>query len=417
MNDFRILIQCLKDVDNIEKNCYSQLLGILNTFSEIREKEEDKLPPQFNIISAIVEGKGKKRLPETGHSRVLCNLLKDKHIQNSFLDTFFERHVIQGYMEVELEKDHIDVYLRNDEYAIIIENKINNADDGEKQLLGYAKTVNKDYSKDSIFVLYISDDGHAPQEKSIRDDEEDIYDFIHPKDGLLTLSYPKDILPWLKGYLADIQKQKQYDTKLISSALIQYIDYLEDLFQISTRYEPMNKELDKYLINKLGLEYLPANEALEILENQIDNIDKLKERLADLKDEYIDKQDKEYFRQWYKDSISKIGDEVTITKISDYEFGFRFKFRRTLFDCVIAREDDENKYYWGIFGVNSDIDSKRKTFMDLQDYVLNSNKGFTNYNDNPPQYVVSDYAEPNDIVERFTTLALLICDNEECILV
>lgn len=416
MRGLNKLIQYAEDVNNIEKKCYSRLLCISNKFAEIREREGKRIPPSLNIISAILEAKQKNQLDEIKHSQILCSLLNEKHIQESFLETFFGQYHLQGNMQVKAEERHIDVKLDNDKETIIIENKINKAPDRDKQLFSYAEDIKKNHPKRSIFVMYLSCDGTPPGDNSIRNNDKTIYDIIGGKDHLLTYSYKKDILQWLKRYLESIKNEEQYYTEYIKSSLIQYIDYLEYYFKTGTKYEPMNKELDKYLINELGLEDLPLAKTIELLDNKIDNLENLRERLEALSNKYQEKQNKEYFKQWYKECVSIIGDNITIRKTDDYEFGFSFKFRRTEFSCIISMEDNEQPYYWGISGTDSDKNSKPRIFEDLKNYILDSNKGFTNAEDNSDQWVIANYAAPDEIVERFTTLAQLIYDNENCIL-
>ncbi len=55
--------------------------------------------------------------------------------------------------------------------------------------------------------------------------------------------------------------------------------------------------------------------------------------------------------------------------------------------------------------------------QDLRDYVLKSRFGFHNDEVSDEEWVVSDYALEDDIVERFVTLTSLIVKNKECTIV
>lgn len=98
---------------------------------------------------------------------------------------------------------------------------------------------------------------------------------------------------------------------------------------------------------------------------------------------------------------------------NDIEFGFNFKYRNLDFRCTVSFDDNENPY-WGICGLTKNVNSHPKIFNALKQLVLQSNKGFHNYEGNSPEWVISDYERKELIVERFVSLTKLICRSEYC---
>ena len=50
----------------------------------------------------------------------------------------------------------------------------------------------------------------------------------------------------------------------------------------------MNNKLDKALIDNLNLNSIPLAERIKVIKDQIDNIDKIRERLSFLLDDYYE---------------------------------------------------------------------------------------------------------------------------------
>ena len=97
-----------------------------------------------------------------------------------------------------------------------------------------------------------------------------------------------------------------------------------------------------------------------------------------------------------------------------YKFGFNFMYRNTNFRCCVSFDDDNEDPYWGIKGLTEDIYSRPKIFEALQKMVIQSNKGFHNCEYNEKEWVVSDYEKKELIVDKFISLAHLICGSESC---
>jgi hypothetical protein len=212
-----------------------------NGFSKIYEKWEKKLPYHINLIDLL-------HANENAHSRILGKLLQQKsssgefEILTSFIQyltkknkgkTFNNIKIIRPEITVEIER--VDIWIRDftTKYALIIENKVHWAGDQEEQLCRYVdKTINHGFKKENIYVLYLPPtDNKDPDERTwgpYKDEFQDRY---------LKITFRDEILPWLKHEV--LPKIKNKDT-FLRSALEQYIDHLEGMFNLRLIEKDMN---------------------------------------------------------------------------------------------------------------------------------------------------------------------------------
>lgn len=123
---------------------------------------------------------------EVKHSKFIASLLDPKglHYQGDlFLREFINACGISDFgldtsnAQVYREHENIDIYITDDNKHIIIENKICNANDQDKQIYRYIETIKKENSSknenssldnDGILVLYLTpNDGKTPSQKSL----------------------------------------------------------------------------------------------------------------------------------------------------------------------------------------------------------------------------------------------------------
>lgn len=178
----------------------------------------------------------------------------------------------------------------------------------------------------------------------------------------------------------------------------------------------MNNKLDQTIIETLGLESMSLKEKINVVEDQINNIDKISKRLSFLLQEYKSQNNEKNIRQWYDECVNILSGHPVLTMAKKIEFGFDFKYRNTRFRCCVSY-DNNKKPYWGISGLTENINSCQDIFNDLQNFVLQSNKGFHNNEYNSKEWVVSDYEDESEIVNKFITLTRLICSSEQCTLI
>ena len=135
-------------------NDNSQLLGLSDICLQKEESFKKSRPFHLNVISAAARG----RLKETAHSIILHDLLHHPIILSSFLedivgieaDTF-------SISDIEYpDRDRIDLSLRSKNKYLIIENKVNSAEEQKGQLYRYVSQAEKTHNKDDIIILYLT---------------------------------------------------------------------------------------------------------------------------------------------------------------------------------------------------------------------------------------------------------------------
>jgi len=228
-----------------------ELISKLDEF----EKEEAKKQVNytFNIYDTIP-----RRHYEDIHNRMLYYLLnpREKHgCRNLFLDCFLEEidHLLSkehkpilnnlktkgAYVLLEHHETNcgrVDVFITdNVNNHIIIENKINGAQDQATQLIRYRKKW-----KDSI-ILYLTKNGCKPSDTSIRKDNHH-----RMKEGAdyYTISYSKQISSFLDKSYAEL------DEKVNKSAMIGIKSYVKHLNETLLKNTPiMDKTVDLLVDN------------------------------------------------------------------------------------------------------------------------------------------------------------------------
>ena len=249
----------------VEEECKS-LLDFVSEFAKRYEEEKRKLPYHLNIIDEL-------HIKENAHSRILMKLLcyqndKDEYeILQSLLEYMQKKKEAFSNIKVKKpkitqEEQRIDLWVRDEGYAIIFENKIYNAIDQEEQICRYIeKTKTEGYKVENIYVIYLSQDGKEPEEQTWGDYKEEF------KDRYLNLSFRYNILPWLREHvLPNISLKDVY----LKCAIKQYIDYLEGLFNLRTIQKPMIMELNDFIKENLNLNDKSPQKCLEILKKKKD---------------------------------------------------------------------------------------------------------------------------------------------------
>ncbi|MDE7227742.1 MAG: PD-(D/E)XK nuclease family protein [Treponemataceae bacterium] len=125
---------------------------------------------RFNIFESISD----KWRHENFHSDILFTILNPdtREIGRTYFAEEFVKFLgvdfdcTKGF-EVTREEGRIDLLIKNDSHAIIIENKINYAPDMENQLVRYMKKVKEEYGREIAAVVYLTlmDDKKPPLSK------------------------------------------------------------------------------------------------------------------------------------------------------------------------------------------------------------------------------------------------------------
>lgn len=217
-----------------------KIKSMLKNFNEFYWNSE-----MVNNISLINDLRLSTNIHETAHSRILYKLLcahgKEKH---QFLKMFLESVGLKldiDKAEIKVEYKHIDVLIYDGTRYVIIENKVNHACDQDRQIETYIRSL---YGKD-VYVLYLvrSDNDKDPSEDSLSTErrQELVKDGKYKK-----ISYQTHILDWLRK----CEKETNNENVILKSALVQYCNYIEELFK---GMEIMNdKDIENFEKEVLG---------------------------------------------------------------------------------------------------------------------------------------------------------------------
>lgn len=228
----------ISDYMDIETEKF-ELAKDLVAFYEDKKKRQ---PFHINVIDEL-------HADENAHTRILTRLLNYRTDgQRVILRSFLE--LLPGFNEADKEVDSSSVEFNRDfidcliecpgKFAVIIENKIHNAVDQDKQIERYVDTViGYGIPKDKIWTIYLTMDGNKVVEnRSLTDKAKDLLN-----DRFITLDYRNHILPWLKNSILPNCKLKE---DWLITALKQYVDHLEGLFGIrSVQFQFLNQIRDK----------------------------------------------------------------------------------------------------------------------------------------------------------------------------
>ena len=321
------------------------IFELLDYYSGIKKQMEAKQPYHLNVIDELY-------INENGHSRILAKLLQYKsetqryEILESLLGFITEKKnesfgsIKVNKPEISQEKERIDLWVREkDKYAIIFENKIYNAMDQEAQLCRYIdKTKNYGYREDQIFVVYLSQNGESPAEQSWGNYKEAFqYRYVN-------LSFRNHILIWLKEFVLPNIKIKEL---VLRSAIEQYIDYLEGLFDKRTQYNSIKMEIEKMIVDKLNLDQFENTyDKVKFLQDKAEEVSELYNQLTNLKNNYYQearsKTLEPYIQNWEKE-IATLYPNLR-KSIAKCHVGLLVPFGDVTINVRISEDDDRQMY-------------------------------------------------------------------------
>ena len=253
----------------------AEKMELAKALGDYYEEQEAALPFHINVIDEL-------HANENAHTRILTHLLKYKEdgkhvILASFLKqipTFNVETFDIEKSKVYFNRDNIDGLIEKDgEYAVIIENKIHWAVDQDKQIERYVNTeIERGIPSDNIWVIYLTRDGRKKvEEYSLTKWTKEILG-----DHFLEMDYYHNILPWLKEkVLPNCRVREEW----LESAIKQYIDHLEGLFDVRDSRTGFRKKVQGQIAKSIGCTkgmsrgevYLKFHAYLHILE-ELQNI-------------------------------------------------------------------------------------------------------------------------------------------------
>ena len=254
--------------------------NLINDFHKIYKKYQS--PYKFNILN---EQQG--HIVENSHTNILMKILQYKEgdsypFLKSFCDSAFSNwspsvigDIVFKTEHPCLDKGRIDgLIYKEKSFAIIIENKINGANDQKNQLCRYIKNVKEvlKFNNQQIWVIYLTANGGQPTyledlagEMSCMVVNEDDHNILST-NKYASITYSADILDWLKDY---VLPNVRYNTPSLVCGLSQYIDYLEERFTTKDLNEDLVKETFKYLDKNYNNKYKNKVEQLHKLYNSV----------------------------------------------------------------------------------------------------------------------------------------------------
>lgn len=276
---------------------YTELLKIGELLCRNYESEKLKLPYHLNIIDEL-------HINENGHSRILMRLFcyRNEKGEYEFLKSFidyiqsnthsgeFKRIKIEN-PSITQELQRIDLWVRDKSYALIFENKVYEAVDQDAQLHRYIeKTKDDGYNTNDIFVIYLPQNYHEPNEQSWGKYKKAF------ESRFAIIPFQDDIIRWLKE---DVLPNIRYKDQYLFSAITQYIDYLEGLFSLRTINKQLNMNIQKIISDIFELQNCKSDkERYQLLQEKIEDFNKIINQMQQMQNSYYHELQKQYVSKW-----------------------------------------------------------------------------------------------------------------------
>ena len=276
------------DIENGVSELWNAIDSVSATFKQLKAKQ----PYHINVIDEL-------HANENANSRILAKLFQFQNeagqyeILQSFLNYLQNNSRSKEFSRISIdnptitqEEERIDIWICDTEYAIIMENKIYDANDQDAQLARYiTKTENKGYPLVNIFVIYLPSSTYEPSEQTwiLVDDKGNEHNYAPEfENRYLNLSFRDHIYPWLKHDIVPNVRQKDF---YLLNALNQYIDYLEGMFYLREIDKKLNMEMQELLSQKLELDKKTTlEEKHKVINQKISDIEDIVSQLKLLRD-------------------------------------------------------------------------------------------------------------------------------------
>ena len=369
-------------------NGYQDSICLSEKVSAIIQQHISKRPFHLNVIEAACRG----NLKETGHSLILADMLRHPAIQKSFLERFLNIH--HEEMAVTAETDRVDVALKGDDIFVIIENKVNCAEEQQSQVYRYVHDIGickYKFNLSQIYVVYLNHSNrHLPSKFSLCDEKtgNNVFDEIG-EDHYTVQSYKYDVADWLRKISIEGEPH-------ISSALDQYIDYLENKFHTSPKDKIMNKEIKDLILNELRVKDKTFEEQIEALDSQREKVNELLNAIDNIKTKLQYEHSHNMMLEWKRQVLNK-GIQVAS---DEHSFGIQLNNGVWLGIWDEVNNSAAHLPYWGFY-----LNSYRKSEMpDLFNTtcILLENAGITKHTDDEKDWIA--WYSTQKGVERFMAL-------------
>lgn len=286
------IINALVSIADSEKYSLTNHIKLSKKIKEVKDEELKQMPLCINVISIAARGK----LKETAHSEILQKLLLRQEILTSFQKNVLaiENPILKVEDIRKPDCERMDISIYADNMCLIIENKVNNAEEQCGQIFRYVESaINNGYDPAQIKVLYLNSNHHYPPTDYSLTEKGEGKKRIPEKVELIIKDFRHDVYNWIKGLSEEEELKKILATSseiYLHSALLQYQDYLEENFYITDKYSKM-KERIKTTINTEILKGISDEkdtdftERLTLLEEAIEDIQELSDGIKEFIDD------------------------------------------------------------------------------------------------------------------------------------
>lgn len=353
--DYNSTFELMTAIQTYIVGAYSRLFDIMWNVKVEKEKYLLELPYHINVIDEL-------HINENAHSRILAKLLQYRNkagryvILDSLVEFIKGKSVSEEFNKIAIEKPiitqetrRIDLWIRDykTKCALIFENKIYGAIDQESQLFRYIEESRDcKFNDNEIFVFYLPKFEHEkPSDQTWKSSEtKQIF-----QNRFMVLSFRDDILEWLK---TQVKPNIRPDDKFLSSALTQYIDYLEGMFSIREINKSINMKLQDIIKEKLNLNDCSDDEALSRIQDTINDFQDVVNQLVSMQNEILNKRKLERREMWKQylsiviPQASSIGEKYGLTSnigfVNEIESRFYISFKKEEWDLSIVLERYDN---------------------------------------------------------------------------
>lgn len=313
-------------------------------------------------------------------SQIIANILKytDEHKRNvlleSFIQSFINKDIVVEAPIITSEKEHFDIAVRDKHYAIIIENKLKNADFQRNQLARYiARVKEHNYTENSIYIVIMPQfydkkirlsAGRLPKDwrknngtrKCAVNDHECWCDFNQRLESSKlewcslcdktifnrlknnTVTLHDNFAEWL---IAESEKLPDNQWPL-RSCMLQFAYYLKGLYY--TRYNSkLNMAIADFLKEKI-LTKCSAAENWRAIDETIKELDQLKSSIDNLRGQVA----LDYIAEWHNSLTTEYPQICSDFKKGVSSFGL--EINGAWIGCWSGTNGDNgNQPYWGFY--------------------------------------------------------------------
>lgn len=341
-------------------------------------------------------------------SKILCSFLSFTQngkfcLWRSFTENFLSRCGFENkWINKPIfssEENRIDILVKEQSYAVIVENKIHDAIFQRNQLARYINVTKSLTNEDNVFIVLLPKESYngyidgipdsvwrLPCDWKVSNNERkcalrgdstlcacDIEklsenkqkefkckDCINFKEYYLNRTKVLDntFLDWLDQ---EMEKKASADDAIMQSAMLLFSDYFKGIRHLRNK-DKFIMDITDYLRNKLISEADPISDNFKNISEMIESVTDLKnglERLAvTYSEELIDKWHKS-FKEWY--DLQRVKDKYLLKYITNTSFYIEIKGIQI--GCWSGKDNGNNNYlnypYWGFNEVKKVINDAR----------------------------------------------------------